>query len=120
MAERNGGRIALLVIGAGLLLSSTLQLVRFASQRDDIWWTPLELAVPLAQAGDRVEVYVQGTHLAQLVNQGRLRVTSGSESRVAAEGDVVLRFNNWDRMRADRTTVVALAAFAAGVGLCFV
>jgi len=120
MAEQNGGRIALLVIGAGLLLSSSLQLARFAFQRDDIWWTPLELAVPLAEAGDRAEVYVQGTHLAQLIRDGRLRVVDGSQSRLVAAGEVRIRFNNWDRMRAERTPVIAMASFAWATGALFV
>jgi hypothetical protein len=120
MAEQNGGKIALLVIGAGLLLSSSLQLARFAFQRNDIWWTPPQLAVPLAEASDRVEVYVQGTHLAQLIQDGRLRVAEGNGSRAVAAGDVGIRLNNWDRMRAQRTPVVALASFAWATGALFV
>jgi hypothetical protein len=47
-----------------LLLIPCVGLHREITQRDDIWWTPKQLAVSLAESQDRVEIYIRSGRLA--------------------------------------------------------
>lgn len=107
-----------IVTSCMLLLSSVPRLVGFLTQRSDIWWTPMTLAVPLAESGDRVEIYVRGTPLTQLLDAGQL-ATTGGNTQVLTRSDVRIRFNNWDRVRAQKTPNLLLSAVSAGAGAIF-
>ena len=98
-----------------LLFGAAMPLYRYWTQPKDIWWTPHSLLVPLAESSDRVEIYVRDEPLDALIRAGRLRIGEGPDSRVLTPGDVGLRFNNWDRVRAARTPL--LLAYAAGCGI---
>lgn len=71
-------------------------------QRADIWWTPKALGLPLADASDRVEVYVRDLALLDHVRAGRVQLLTDTGARPVLESEIRLRFNNWDRMRAER------------------
>jgi hypothetical protein len=85
------------------------------SKRADIWWTPAPLMVPLTQATDRVEVYVRGKPLGALLEAGQLRVMDEASGSVVATSDIGFRFNNWDRVRAQR--IPTLLGYAAVCGV---
>lgn len=70
--------------------------------------------VPLAQSGDRVEIYARGRPLAQSLEAGQLQIVEDGGSTVLAAADVRLRFDNWHRVRAER--LPTLVADAAGAG----
>ena len=80
----------------------------------DIWWTPHAMLVPLAESADRVEIYARGTPLAELVKAGQLRIGDDRGASVVAAGDVGLRFNNRDRLRAERFPLLVVNAAACG------
>ena len=103
------------ILSISFLLVAAVPLYRELSQRDDIWWTPRTMLVPLAGSKDRVEIYVRGQPLAALVQAGHLRIGEDRESVVLAASDVGLRFNNWDRIRAGRLPL--LLVYAAGCGV---
>ena len=84
------------------------------SKRADIWWTPPSMMVPLANASDRVEVYVRGRPLGALLAAGQVRVTDETSGSVLATSDIAFRFNNWDRVRAQRIPTLLLYAAACG------
>jgi len=113
MPARN--RLAFTMLCLSLFLIPALQLVRELSRRSDIWWTPQTMLVPLAQSADRVEIYVGGTPLATLLERGQVRVGGETGSAVLAADQVGLRFNNWDRVRAER--IPRLLLYAAGCGI---
>ena len=102
------------ILSISVFFVAAVPLYREVSQRDDIWWTPHTMLVPLAASKDRVEIYVRGQPLAVLVQAGHLRIGEDRGSIVAA-GDVGLRFNNWDRVRAKRLPL--LLVYAAGCGV---
>ena len=102
-----------------LLLGSVPRLVGFMLERSDIWWTPKAMAVPLAESGDRVEIYVRGTMLQRLLDTGQVQLKTGAGSQALTSRDVGLRFNNWDRVRARRTPLLLGYAASAGVGAFF-
>ena len=91
---------------AVLLLLPVLAIYRELSQRSDIWWTPLPLALSLADSRDRVEIYLHGRQLGTLLDQKRLSIADSTGSRILAAEDIRLRFNNWDRVRVERLPLV--------------
>ncbi len=99
-----------------LLLIPAIALYRELSQRSDIWWTPSAMLVPLTESRDRVEIYAQGKPLGALLEAGQLRITDTTGSSVLAVSDIGLRFNHWDRVRAERLPLLLGYAAMCGVG----
>lgn len=115
-------RTFMLIFGGVFFVMSALQLVRYFIQPAEIWWTPKALAVPLAEASDRVEVYVHDVSLPDHIKTGRLQLLSDTGAQPVRGADVRLRFNNWDRMRAERIPSLlssGIALGASGVFLLF-
>ena len=98
-----------------LLLIPALALFRELGRRSDIWWTPKPMAVSLSESAKRVEVLVRGRSLRPLVDGGQIQLTTDSTAPVVSAGDITFRFNNWDRVRAQRIPVLLLYAFMIGV-----
>ena len=89
---------------------------RDLAARSDIWWTPMPMALSLAEARDRVEIYAQGQRLDSLLSRTQLSIADPAGSRVLAAEDVRLRLNNWDRARVGRMSrLLANAAACGGV-----
>ena len=106
-------RTFLLIFGGVFFLMSALQIVRFLNQPANIWWTPKALSLPLADTSDRVEVYVRDVALQEHVKAGRVQLLTDAGATSVTESDVRLRFNNWDRVRAERIP----SLLSAGIGL---
>jgi hypothetical protein len=109
-------RLAHGIIYGAIFLTAAIPLARELFRRDDIWWTPFAMRLPLAQTADRVEIYVKDRPLLPLLESGKIRVADGSPSVVAAS-DVGLRFNNRDRVRSEKmTSLLWDAALCGAVG----
>ena len=102
---------------ATLLVIPAANLYTALASRSDIWWTPMPLALSVANSRDRVEIYVGEEQLGRLLEQGRLSVTNQGASRALAPEELRLRFNNWDRQRVARLPVLLGAAAACGGGV---
>ncbi|PYN75748.1 MAG: hypothetical protein DMD97_14270 [Candidatus Rokuibacteriota bacterium] len=85
------------------------------SRRSDIWWTPHAMIAPFAESKDRVEIYARGKPLAALLQAGQLRLAEDGGWTVVAPSDIGLRFNNWDRVRAERLPLLLVSAAGCGV-----
>jgi hypothetical protein len=107
-------RYLLIVLPAVFLLTSAARLYGFFHERSDIWWTPRAMSVPLEAGHHRVTVYVRGNELDDLVAKGRLRLQSDSGVSLVTRTDVGLRFNNWDRVRAERIPSLLISAMTVG------
>lgn len=103
----------LLIFGGVFFLMSALQVVRFFVERADIWWTPKVHGLSLADASDRVEIYVRDVALQEHVKAGRVQLLTDTSATPVTESDIRLRFNNRDRVRAQRIPTL----LAAGIGL---
>ena len=77
------------------------------------------MLVPLGASQDRVAVYVRGNELQDLLSAGRLRLVTDSGPSVLSAADIGFRFNNWDRVRAERVPAVLQYAAAAGAAAAF-
>jgi hypothetical protein len=102
------------VLPAVFLLTSSARLYSFFHERPDIWWTPRGAQIGLAESHDRVAIYAGGTELNDLVAAGRLRLQENSVARILTPSDVSMRFNNWDRVRAEQVPMILTYAITAG------
>jgi hypothetical protein len=107
-------RFLFLIFAAVLLLVSATQLYRFSQERADSWWTPRGMSVPLEAGHHRVRVYLRGKELDELVARRQLLLQDESGTRVVTRTDVGLRFNNWDRVRAERIPSLLIYGFIVG------
>jgi hypothetical protein len=110
-------RVFYSVLTASLMLIPATALYRELMTRSDIWWTPRALAVSLPDSKNRVEIYLRGQPLVALVEHEQLSITDGGAPRVVSGQDVKLRFNNWDRIRAERLPLHLIYAAAIGGGI---
>ena len=99
---------------ATLFFIAVIPLYRELSRRRDIWWTPPTMMVPLPQSADRVEIYARGRPFAALLESGQVQLLDDGRASVLAPGEVGLRFNNWDRVRAAQLPGLLIAAAACG------
>src|SRR5438093_11000021 len=102
-------------LSLAFFLVAGLPLYMDLSQRSDIWWTPHTMLVPLTDSSDRVEMYARGKPLTALLKAGQLRIAGDGGSSILATSDVGFRFNNWDRIRAERLPGLVMRAAACGV-----
>lgn len=107
-------RYFLLALPAIFLFTSGARLYGFFHERSDIWWTPRGTLVPLAESHDRVAIYVHGRELDDLVAAGQIRLLRDSVTSVVSPADIGLRFNNWDRVRAERMSSLLISGMTAG------
>jgi hypothetical protein len=114
MTARHPTQWYLLVFGLVFLGTSGARLFSFLRERSDIWWTPPAMAVPLNESKDRVQVLVQGVELQEVMSTGRLRLVPPPFAATLAPIDFSVRFNNWDRVRAERLPGLLIAAATAG------
>src|SRR5207244_8383853 len=96
------------------LCIAPVPLYRELSRPADIWWTPRTMLVPLTGSQDRVEIYARGKRLLTLIEAGQLRIADDTGASVLAATEVGLRFNNWDRVRAERHPLFLAYAAACG------
>ena len=104
------------ILTATLFLIPALALYTELSRRADIWWTPPAMALSLTDSQDRVEIYARGKPLGALLSAGQLRITDETGSSALGAREIALRFNNWDRVRAERLPIVLMYAAACGAG----
>ena len=109
-----------MVLGVVFLLIPASHVFRFFSQRSDIWWTPQPLAVPLAESADRVEIYVHGQLMGELVKEHRLQILASQGAVTLDVADVTIRFNNRDRVRAEQIPGLLGAVVVIAVAAVFV
>lgn len=102
---------------ATLLLIPALALYRELSMRSDIWWTPAAMALSLAQSRDRVEIYARGKPLGALLEAKQLWIGDKAASTPLDAGEIGMRFNNWDRVRAARIPLLLTYAAVCGGGV---
>jgi hypothetical protein len=117
--QRNPSMI-LLIMGIVLLLISGSQWFEYATQNDQIWWTPKELAENLDRSRDRVEIFVRDILLQDALDSGSLFIRTDSGVTQLTRDDFTFRFNNWDRVRASWNSRIALDTAFTLIALLFV
>ena len=114
MAMRNPIRMYFLLLGGAFLLVSVGNLGKFYRERRDIWWTPEAMMVRMEDSHERVEVYVRGLRLTDVVSAGRLSISGETDAAPVKPSEIGFRFNNFDRVRAMRIPALLGSTAAAG------
>lgn len=115
MARTPPGRMALMVPGGvclALALAVGLPLLPWAD--DQSAWTPPELARPLTEEHERVEILLDEQSLELAIADGALRRRDGQALRA---DDLRVRFNDGERIGGIR---LAISAALAAAGIVFV
>jgi hypothetical protein len=107
-------RFLMLGLPAIFLFTSGNRLYSFLHERPDIWWTPRAISVPLEAGHHRVTVSVRGKELDDLLARRQLLLQDERGTSVVTRTDVGLRFNNWDRVRAEQIPTLLISAATAG------
>jgi hypothetical protein len=98
-----------------LFLVASAPLFREFSRRSDIWWTPRTMLVALTESADRVEIYARGRPLLTLLEAGQIQLAEDARTSVLTPREVGLRFNHWDRVRAERLPLLLVSVAACAV-----
>jgi hypothetical protein len=84
----------------------------------NIWWPPLEMALPLPATANDFEAHVGGLLLQQQAELGALAVKDEKGTmRPVAPSEIRVRLNNWQRIRAERLHGAVFAALSSGISL---
>jgi len=94
-------RILFSTLSLTMFLVAAIPILTEFLRRSDIWWTPRTMLVPLAESADRVELFVRGVPVA-----------------ATEQSDYALRFNNRDRLRAERLPMLLVSAAGCGFTAC--
>ncbi len=86
--------------------------------RSDIWWTPMELALPLPAAAKEFELYIGGELMQRQVERGALAVQDKNGAmRPVAPAEIKVRLSNWQKIRAERLHGAVFAALSLGISM---
>jgi hypothetical protein len=107
-------RFLLIGLTTVFLLTSGIRLYQFFHLRDDIWWTPRGMTIPLEAGHHRVTVYLRGKELDDLIARRQVLLQDERGTSAVARADVGLRFNNWDRVRAEKIPDLLISAATVG------
>ena len=113
-------RLVFSLLGLVCFMIAAAPLYRELSQRNDIWWTPATMLVPLSEGKDRVEVYARGQPLAALLQAGKVQIAEDGGLSALTASDVGLRLNNWDRVRVERLPLLLGYAAMCGAIACLI
>ncbi len=87
----------------------------------NIWWTNQDMMVPLDNAKDRVEIWINGVLLQKRLDEKALYAagTDGNPYPLVSK-DIGLRFNNWHSRQVDILKFALFRAFFTGASLAFI
>ena len=107
----------LLLIGILMTIYGAIGVSQRLGGNPDIWWTPMAMAPTLAKSSDRAVVFVSGNPLERAIEAGKIQLVTDAGPVPLRPDEIRVRFNNWDRVRAERLPFVALNAALLGMGL---
>lgn len=84
----------------------------------DIWWTPMSMALTLDQSRPEFELYIHKDSLQKRIENGTLLMVDdqGKSSKVAAN-DIKVRLNNWHKVKAEKLQYAIVTAFFLGASI---
>jgi len=82
----------------------------------NIWWTHQAMRLPIEKTKDNFELYIGGKLLQKHLTDQTLYSTdkNGRQYPVVA-GDISVRLNNWDRIKASILSRTVMAGFTFGI-----
>jgi hypothetical protein len=85
---------------------------------DNIWWTPMPLALPLSDTANDFKIFIRNELLDNHIERGALfsSDSTGQPYPVAAE-DIRVGINNWHKIKAGFLHSAVFAAFFLGISV---
>lgn len=85
---------------------------------DQIWWTPQEQALSLAETRDTFQIYLENEPLQDHLERMSLTGLGGDGMAYFVTPDLIkVRVNNWERVKASLLESAVYSAFALGISL---
>jgi hypothetical protein len=108
------GLIGTLTIGTSFITN----VYRAFWGENGIWWTPQAMRLPIDETKDNFELYIGAEPLRKHLSEGTLFLAdeNGEQHRIVS-GDVSVRLNNWDKVKASILTNATISGFAFGVAV---
>ncbi|MBN2103571.1 hypothetical protein JW835_05965 [bacterium] len=95
-----------------------IQYFRAVRGRNDIWWTPKSMALPLDKTRQNFEIFLNDETLQDHLARGSLQVTNPEgETRRIVSDDVTARLNNWYKTKASLLHSAIFPAFFLGISV---
>ena len=107
----------LLFVGILMTIWGAMGVSQRLGGNPDIWWTPMAMAPTLAKSSDRAVVFVGDDRLERAVEAGKIQRITDTGPVTVRPDEIRVRFNNWDRVRAERLPLLALNAALLGMGV---
>ena len=84
----------------------------------DNWWTPMSMALSLDQTRPEFELYLKKELLQKHIEKGTLLVANdgGNPSKLIS-GDIKIRLNNWNKVKAEKLKYAVFTAFFLGASI---
>lgn len=78
----------------------------------DSWWTPMTMALSLDQTRPEFELYLKKELLQKHIEKGTLLVANDGENlSKLVLGDIKIRLNNWNKVKAEKLKYAVITAF---------
>lgn len=108
------GLIGAVIFGAGFV--STIY--RSFWGEEDIWWTPMEMALSIEETSNSFEMYIAGELLQKRLSEGTLLgIDKDGIKYPVVSKDISIRLNNWNKVRASILVNSILTAFLLGISV---
>lgn len=109
------GLTGTLIFGTGFLTG----MYRAFWGDETVWWTHQTMRLPIEEARDSFELYIGGELLNKRLSDRTLFAVDKNRKQVpVAAGDIAVRLNNWDKIRASFLISAAISGFFFGVSIC--
>jgi hypothetical protein len=85
---------------------------------DHTWWTHSEMRLPVEETRNAFEIFISGKLLQNHMADGTLLgMDGGGKPYPVVPGDVTVRLNNWDKVRASILARTTVSGFGLGVSV---
>lgn len=119
MTMQQNPRTAFLIIGIIMFFVFGSHMLTLALQPDDIWWTPRQLMLSVDEAADQVRVFINDEMLADVLDEGRLKLETEEGVVTLSENDIGFRLNNYHKVVASQQWRAGMASAGITLGLVF-
>ena len=95
-----------------------VQLFRAFGENQDIWWTARTMPLTIDETEESFELSISGKTIQKHVSEGTLLAadTEGNQ-RPVVSGDISVRLNNWNKVRASILTNALYSAVLFGASI---
>ncbi len=95
-----------------------VQLFRAFGQNQDIWWTARTMPLTIDETEESFELSISGKTIQKHISEGTLLAANDNDDqRPVVSGDVSVRLNNWNKVRASILTNALFSCLLFGASI---